>query len=74
MDVVAAVTSEESVHLNGDGRFNSPGHSALFGTYSIIDSKTNLIIACQLEKVLVCVHEIASEFIVQQWHCFQTEY
>ena len=74
MVVVDAMTSEEPVHLNGEGRFDSPGHSALFGTYTMMDSKANLIVACQLVKVLVCVHEIASECLGQQWHCFQTEY
>ena len=47
---------EEPVALNGDGRFSSPGHSAMYGLYSLMDSKSSKIIAASLLKVFVFVH------------------
>ena len=34
------VLTQENVELIGDGRFDSPGFSATYGTYTIIDEKT----------------------------------
>ena len=33
----------EQLHLSGDGRCDSPGYSAKYGTYSLMDSATDLI-------------------------------
>ena len=33
-----------SENVRGDGKCDSPGHSAKYGTYTLMDEKTNLII------------------------------
>jgi hypothetical protein len=53
MDEVLAFVGEKPLQLNGDGRFDSPDHSAVYGTYTMMDSKTKLIVSCQLVKVRV---------------------
>ena len=35
---------KSSVNLCGDGRFDSPGHNAKYGTYSLMDEATGNII------------------------------
>ena len=35
----------------GDGRCDSPGHSAKYGTYTLMDEKTNLIIEFSIVQV-----------------------
>lgn len=44
-------TVEKPLSLNGDGRFDSPGHSALYGMYSFMDSRSSKIVANVLVKV-----------------------
>ena len=38
--------------LGGDGRCDSPGHTATYGTYSLVDLKRNLVITTQLVQVI----------------------
>lgn len=38
--------------LAGDGRADSPGHSADFGTYSLLEAGANRIIHLELIKVM----------------------
>ena len=40
-----------SVDVCGDGRCDSPGHSAKYGTYTLMDEKTNLIIEFSVVQV-----------------------
>ena len=40
------------LHLSGDGRFDSPGYSAKYGTYTLMDSATNVILDYSLVQVL----------------------
>jgi len=44
--------SHRQLSLAGDGRCDSPGHSALFGTYSLMDTETGKIVCFELIKVL----------------------
>lgn len=41
------------IKVNGDGRFDSPGHSAMFGLYTIMDSQSSKILASSLVKVSI---------------------
>ena len=38
--------------IGGDGRADSPGHSAKYGSYGIIDLVTNKVIHMQLVQVI----------------------
>ena len=40
------------LHLFGDGRCDSPGYSAKYGTYTLIDSATDHILDYGLVQVL----------------------
>jgi len=39
------------VRVNGDGRFDSPGHSAMFGIYTMMEAGTSKILSSNLVKV-----------------------
>ena len=38
--------------IGGDGRADSPGHSAKYGSYGILDLTTNKVISMQLVQVI----------------------
>lgn len=42
---------KEPVNVAGDGRCDSPGHNALFGLYSLMDTTTKKIVAATVIKV-----------------------
>ena len=44
---------DEPLSLGGDGRSDSPGHSAKFGSYTLMDLEHNTIL--DVELVQVCV-------------------
>lgn len=41
----------DEVIVGGDGRCDSPGHSAKYGTYSLMDAEQNKILDSQLVQV-----------------------
>lgn len=43
----------EPLILGGDGRADSPGHSAKYGTYSMMDLRSGKIIDVQLVQVII---------------------
>jgi len=45
--------NKDSVILTGDGRCDSPGHSAKFGSYTVIEQKMNRVLDFQLVQVIV---------------------
>jgi len=45
---------DSPVIIGGDGRADSPGHSAKYGSYGIIDLETNKVV--HIELVQVCSH------------------
>ena len=42
---------EGGVVLSGDGRSDSPGHSAKYGAFTVIEQRTNKILDVQLVQV-----------------------
>lgn len=44
--------------LGGDGRADSPGHSAEFGTYSMIELNHNVVLDIQIVQVRNLVHTV----------------
>ncbi len=50
-DLISAANNEDKIVICGDGRFDSMGHSAKYGTYSIFCSNTSKIIHFELVQV-----------------------
>ena len=48
--------------VRGDGRCDSPGHSAKYGTYALMDKKTNLITEFSVVQVTEVTSSNAMEF------------
>ena len=42
---------DEPLSLGGDGRCDSPGHSAKYGAYTFMDLEHNVVLDVQLEQV-----------------------
>ena len=45
------LTSKEVVNLDGDGRCDSPGHCAKYGTYTLMDEDTGNVVAFNVVQV-----------------------
>ena len=66
--IVKQMKQTSSVDVCGDGRCDSPGHSAKYGTYTVMDEKTNLII----EFSVVQVTEVSSSNAMEYEGCKRT--
>lgn len=64
-EVVKQLKQTKNVDLCGDGRCDSPGHSAKYGTYTLMDEKSNLIV----EFSLVQVTEVSSSNAMEYEGC-----
>jgi len=51
MTEVVEIVHNKELDIHGDGRFDSPGHSALYGTYTFMDAHTSLIVMNSVVKV-----------------------
>ena len=52
-DVIRRCISEKGVDLIGDGRSDSPGYNAKYGTYTLMNSATNEIVDCHVVHVSI---------------------
>ena len=50
-ECVHVCLEEKCLQVSGDGRCDSPGHSAKYCTYTIMDAQTNMILDFQLVQV-----------------------
>ena len=60
--VVKQLKQSRSVDLCGDGRCDSPGHSAKYGTYTLMDEKTKLIVDFNIVQVTEVTSSNAMEY------------
>ena len=61
-EAVVEYLRDNQLHLSGDGRCDSPGYSAKYATYSLMDSDTDLI----LDHSLVHVSETGSSVAMEK--------
>jgi len=59
--LICQTLDEEDVHLCGDGRSDSPGHSSKYTTYSFMDDATKLIVGFDLIQVTQAKNSVAME-------------
>jgi len=55
-DIINDIKAKPLLKLNGDGRCDSPGHNAKYGTYTLMDSDTSKVV----EFKVVQVSEVSS--------------
>ena len=54
--VVMLQSDNSTLVLGGDGRADSPGHSAKYGTYTLMELSHNIILDIQLVQVIITLH------------------
>ena len=64
----------EPLTLGGDGRADSPGHTAKYGSYTMMDLNSGKIIDIQLVQVIVTISSIffCCNSATSCWHCVKT--
>ena len=64
--LVAMLQSNNStLVLGGDGRADSPGHSAKYGTYTLMELSHNIILDIQLVQVIITLHNFNLFLFIQ---------
>lgn len=64
-EVINKVSKQKEVNLCGDGRSDSPGHNAKYGTYSLMDESSDKIV----DFSLVHVSEVSSSNVMENEGC-----
>ena len=64
---ILAKTSGRSLLLAGDGRCDSPGFSAKYCTYSLMDTGTNLIVHTETLKRSQVLHLHVLSVVIMLW-------
>ena len=64
---ILAKTSGRSLLLAGDGRCDSPGFSAKYCTYSLMDTDTNLIVHMETLKRSQVLHLHILSVVILLW-------
>lgn len=62
MDEIKVYFNGILLDVTGDGRFDTPGHSATYGLYTLMDTETSIILSSTLVKV-------SSNFILHSQLC-----
>ena len=60
-EAVIEYLRDNQLHLSADGCYDNPGYSAKYGTYTLMDSATNLI----LDYSLVQVSDVGSSLAME---------
>ena len=55
---VDRLTTKEVVNLDGDGRCDSPGHCAKYGTYTLMDEDSGDVVAFNVVQVSKSAHQM----------------
>lgn len=50
-EILSNLKLEKAINVCGDGRYDSPGHSTKYGTYTLLDESTKKVIAFSLVQV-----------------------
>ena len=66
------LNTDQAVNLAGDGRADTPGHSAKYGCYSVLDLDEGTVVGIQLVQVLSLIYMyfkyLRFEVNVNMWH------